>query len=191
MAYLDKLEGDYTEKTYTEYKYHGMVIERSNEVESGNNTRIYSEDDDCIQLIDTVQGKLWDIDKEEGTYTVANWAKSDSSSSGSSRGDDIDTSKISEMWTGTYKVGSKSYYAEVLVLNLTDKNGTYRMVMIFCFDGKINPEYMVSKDEVSKDKLEEVEKVHIIDFKPYAMKEYMDFETILSNYTPANDDTLY
>ena len=55
MAYLDKLEGDYTEKTYTEYKYQGMVIERSNEVEAGNDTRIYSEDDDYIQLIDTVQ----------------------------------------------------------------------------------------------------------------------------------------
>ncbi|MBS6621428.1 MAG: hypothetical protein KH315_04585 [Faecalibacterium prausnitzii] len=191
MAYLDKLEGDYTEKTSTEYKYHGMVIERSNEVEAGNDTRIYSEDDDYIQLIDTVQGKLWDIDKEEGTYTVQAWKGSDSSSSGSSSGGDIDTSKISEMWTGKYKVGSKSYDAEALVLNLTDKNGTYRMVMICCFDGKVNPEYIISKNEVSKDKLEEIENVHIIDFKSYAMDKYMDFEKILSNYTPASDDTLY
>ena len=191
MAYLDKLEGDYTEKTYTEDKYHGLVLDRSNEVESGNDTRIYSEDDDYIQLIDTVQGKLWDIDKEEGTYTVSNWRGSDSSSSGSGVGDDIDTSKISEMWTGTYKVGPKSYYAEALVMLMTDKNGTYRDVSIFCFDGNVNPEYIIFKDEESEGKFDEMESVHIIYFKPYALDEYMDFEKILSNYTPASDDTLY
>ena len=191
MAYLDKLEGAYTEKTYTEDKYHDMVVYRSTEVESTDDVRIYSEDEDYIQLIDTEQGKLWDIDKEEGTYTVTDWGKSDSSSFGSSSRDDIDTSKISEMWTGTYKVGSKSYYAEALVMPLTDKNGTYRMVAIFCFDGKVNPEYVITKDEVSEGKLEEIENMHIIDFKPYALDEYMDFEKILSNYTPASDDTLY
>lgn len=189
MAYLDKLEGAYTEKSITEDKYNGMTVDRSSEIEATNTIRDYIEDDENITLIDSAQGKMWYIDKAEKTYTVQNWSKP--SGSGSSAGGDFDTSHISEMWSGKYKVGSKSYDAEVFVMPVNDKNETYLSAMIFCFtNGKVNPEYIITKVEISKDKMEELEAVNIVDFKAYAQDEYMDFEKILSNYTEFGDYTM-
>ena len=130
-------------------------------------------------LSDKKENKRWVINLDEGTYTEGKYIDEDTAL-------DKDLLQKARFYKGTYTVGSRPYDAEAFSVVTTEDGITMTLTEIFCYEGT-TPKYIISRGYALGGLYdEEVMDITIKSYSPKARTEFLDFETILSNYTPAS-----
>ena len=134
-----------------------------------------------VTLTDQKANKEWIIDLDNGTYKVQKYMEDNAAF-------DKDLLQRVRFYKGKYKVGSRSYDAEAFSVVATSEGIPMTMTMIYCYEGN-TPKYIIGRgyaqigDTVVDN---EALRITIKNFSTKARTEFLDFENILSKYTPAS-----
>lgn len=156
-------------------------------LESTNGTRTYIETNTAgvgtvVTLRDGKAKKTYLIYEAKMLYSVSDWEDSTTDPSDSS--DDYDIKQDVEK--GYYDIGSQEYYAEAVSYTVTNKKtGKVESTgkMIYCYNGKSYPDYVITKiDDPTDSSATEVFVQHVLSFQTVAPDKYMNFEKIMQDY---------
>lgn len=159
------------------------------ELESTNGTRTYDEMNmdkygTFVTLRDEKAKVTYTVYESMKFYTVLDW--SNESTDPDDTNDDYDFKY--DTVKGYYEIGSKDYYAEAMSYVVTNKKtGQTESVgtMIYCYNGKSYPDYVITKMQDPKNPdggFVGVAEQQITSFQTTAPDKYMNFEKIIQDY---------